>query len=103
MQEPYLEDERFKEYKSGTLFQIKVITNAKKNEVIGWQENFLKIRITAIPEKGRANEEILSFLAKYTSLKKSQLSIYLGDTSNKKTLLVENISPQELKEKLPKK
>lgn len=71
---------------------IKVIPNAKKNEVIGWINNELKIRIAAVPEKGNANEEVVNFLAKYLKISKTKITLIKGATSRHKLLKIEDIN-----------
>ena len=46
-------------------YNIKIQTNAKKNEITEQRDDFLKIKIKAIPEKGKANEELIKFLSKH--------------------------------------
>jgi len=43
---------------------IKVIPRAKKTELVGYMDDWaLKIRIKAIPEDGKANDELCRFLS----------------------------------------
>jgi hypothetical protein len=52
--------------------------------------NFLKVSVAAAPEKNQANQELVSFLAKFFSLPKSRVVIESGLTSrNKQVLLVD--------------
>jgi uncharacterized protein len=37
-----------------TKLSVKIVPNASKNEIVGWLENNLKIRVQAPPEKGKA-------------------------------------------------
>ena len=46
-----------------TLIQVKVIPNASQNRIEGWKDGMLRIRLRAVPEKGKANEALVSFLA----------------------------------------
>jgi uncharacterized protein (TIGR00251 family) len=52
-------------------------------------KRYLKARVRAVPEKGKANKALIALLAKETGLKKSAISITSGDTSRMKTLLLE--------------
>ena len=54
---------------------VKVIPNSKKSAIVGWQDDVLKIRIAAPPDKGKANAELISFLAKVLHIAKSQIEL----------------------------
>ncbi len=71
---------------------VKVIPNSKKNEIVGWQGTFLKIRIQSTPEKGKANLELISFLSEVLDVKQSQIHILTGQTSKLKRLKIEGIT-----------
>lgn len=79
---------------------VKVKASAKANAVNDFitvnDKIYLKLSIKAIPEKGKANEEIINYLAKEWQLNKSNLEIIKGQTSNLKTLLIKNIAQDYL-------
>lgn len=63
---------------------LKVTPGAKRNEVLGWEEDYpqvgrvLKLRIAAPPVEGKANKEIVLFLAKTLGLSKSAVELVHG-------------------------
>ena len=75
---------------------VKIIPNAGKNQVVGWENGFLKIRIQAPPEKGKANQELINYLSSLLDLPKSSITLLRGETSRKKLLLIEGITHEEL-------
>lgn len=48
----------------------------------------LKIRVTAVPEKGKANKALISLLAKAWRLPKSSLNLASGDKDRHKKLFI---------------
>jgi uncharacterized protein (TIGR00251 family) len=53
--------------------------NAKKTKITGWlDDNTVKIKIAAPPREGKANEELLQFLAEYYKKPKSMIKIVRG-------------------------
>lgn len=78
------------------IIQVKVTPNASKNEIVGSEEDLLRIRIKGVPEKGRVNEELIAFLAKKLKIAKSQITILGGHTSRLKRLKIEGISQESL-------
>ena len=70
------------------IFKVKVQSGASKNEIVGVQEDALKIRINAAPVKGKANKALIGFLAKELGMKKSEVEIVSGHTSKIKKIKV---------------
>jgi hypothetical protein len=62
--------------------KIKVIPNAKENKVVG--ESILKVYLKAPPIEGKANKELIKILAKYFSVKKTNIRIVKGNKSKEK-------------------
>ena len=67
---------------------VKVIPRASKTEIAEQTKNFLKIRLKAVPEKGKANQELINFLAKHFKVAKSQIEIVKGLTSKNKLVRI---------------
>ena len=82
------------------ILNIKVLPNASKNSIEGWENERLRIRIRGVPEKGKANENLIAFLAKEFGISKSQIKILSGHTSRLKRLEIEGISEEQLKKLL---
>lgn len=74
-----------------TKLTVKVIPNSKKNEIEHSGEGLLKVRIKAPPDKGKANEELIAFLAKTFKVSKSQIRIISGHANRIKTLEIEGL------------
>jgi len=56
--------------KDGSL-AVLVKPNSPKTEILGWDENrkMLRISVAAVPDKDKANIELLKFLKKETGMK----------------------------------
>lgn len=80
-------------------FRIKIISQAQHNEFVGWQNNTLKIKINASAEKGKANKELINFLAKKWHIPKSSIIIRKGEKSRTKILQI----PESTSILLPKR
>ena len=59
----------------------KFILKASKNEIIGWKEDLLKVRLEVVPEKGKANETLIPLLSKEYGVTKSHIIILKEATS----------------------
>lgn len=70
---------------------IKLTPNSKKNEITGWDDNnskekILKVRVTAIPEDGKANKALIALLSKHWKIPKTAIKIIRGETNRLKTI-----------------
>ena len=63
-------------------------------------DGMLKIKIAAPPEKGKANQSLIEFLAKQLGVKKNAVTITSGQTNPVKTIQVMGISDDTLLKKL---
>jgi hypothetical protein len=68
------------------ILQVKITPNSPTNSLQGWQGDTLRIRISAPPDKNKANEELIDFLATLLDLPKSHIRILTGHTSRLKKL-----------------
>jgi uncharacterized protein (TIGR00251 family) len=68
---------------------IQLIPNAKQNAIVGYESGAWKIRITAPPIEGRANEALIDFLSDILDLPKSGIEIMKGRASRKKILEIQ--------------
>jgi len=89
-----------RESKKGLTFDIQVIPHASRAELVGAQNGALKIKVTAPPVEGAANEACIKLLAKELGLKKSQMEISSGAKSRKKTVMIKDINKEELETKI---
>jgi uncharacterized protein (TIGR00251 family) len=85
---------------NGINFQIKVVPASSKTCFEGIYDDMLKVKLSAAPEKGKANKALVDFLAEKLGIKKKFIKVVSGQTSKTKKIAVEQITPQELLEKL---
>lgn len=89
-----------KETKKGIQFKIKVQPRASRNEITGWQGEALKIRLTAPPVEGEANEACLKFLAACFNVSRKQVNLVSGLKSRNKVIEIEGLTSQEFQQHL---
>ena len=77
--------------------KVKINPNSKKNQIISYEDDLLKIKIHAAPEKHKANIELINFLSKILKIAKSQIQISKGQTSRLKTLIINDLTVEEFK------
>ena len=62
-------------------FSVRLQPRASKNEIAGLQGSSLKVRVTAPPVDGLANEALIEFLSKALKTSRRNVCIVSGHTS----------------------
>lgn len=85
----------------GAAFTVRVVTRADSVEIAGIQDDgSLKIRLTESPAGGRANEQLVLFLAEVLDVHPSQIEIVAGADKPNKIISVEDVTPAWIEERL---
>jgi uncharacterized protein YggU (UPF0235/DUF167 family) len=95
----------FEPYKNGYIVRIKLFPNAACCAVRGIftdvnGDEYLKISVNAAPEKGKANKELLSWMAKNLKIAKNSLTIISGTTDHLKKIYLDINTSSETNDKL---
>lgn len=67
------------------IIEVHVITNAKKRE-LKFEGEYLKVKLIALPKEGKANEELVEFLAGFFNIRKSEVKIVKGEKEKRKLI-----------------
>lgn len=86
--------------KRGAAFTVRVVTRAAKTEIVGVQEGTLKIRLTASPNDGQANTQLVTFLAQRLGVPEKSVEIVAGREARDKWVSVEGVTTAEVEERL---
>jgi uncharacterized protein (TIGR00251 family) len=78
------------------LFSVKVVPRSSKTQVAGIYNGMLKIKLSAVPEKGKANEALIDFLSDKLNVPKAYVTIISGLTSKIKQVSVKNVTQQTI-------
>ncbi len=85
---------------TGVVFTAKIVPGSSRTVVAGVLEDMIKIRVAAPPEKGKANQCLIVFLAQQLGVKKNAIEILSGHTHPVKQVRVVGISAAQLREGL---
>jgi len=88
---------------AGVRIKVRVTPNARRNEVVGWRDDCLAIKLTAPPVEGKANSELVRFLAEVLEVPARAIEIVSGETSRSKSLSVVGITPQQARERIARR
>ena len=86
----------------GVVLPVRAQPGAKRNEIRGEQDGMLKVSVTQIAEKGKANKALVEVLAKGLGLRRSQFVLLSGETSSHKRFLVRGVTREQLAEVIRK-
>jgi uncharacterized protein (TIGR00251 family) len=68
---------------------LKVVPKSSRDRVDGWVGDRLKVRVTAAPERGKANAAVEALLAETLGLPTSAVRVVAGATSPRKTVEIQ--------------
>lgn len=77
---------------AGTLIDVWVVPGASRDEIVGEHDGALKVRVTAPPERGKANEAVARLLAEL--LPGHRVTVVAGMSGRRKQVLVDGVIPQ---------
>jgi len=80
---------------------VKVVPGSSRNQIVGWLGGSLKIKVTAPPEKGRANEAVVALLAKKFGITADHIRIESGHSSPSKVVTIEGMDDEAITKALP--
>jgi uncharacterized protein (TIGR00251 family) len=87
--------------KRGTVLALKVMPRASKNKIVEvMSDGTVKVRLTAPPVDGKANQALLKFLAEILDVPVSNLEIVAGTGGREKLVYVKDMDPAVLHRKI---
>jgi uncharacterized protein (TIGR00251 family) len=84
------------DHPEGIVVPVRAQPGAGKNAIRGEQNGMLKVSVTQIAEKGKANKALVEVLAKGLGLKRSQVELIAGELQPQKRFLIRGLSREEL-------
>ena len=79
------------DYQDGIRINVRVTPRASKNQIIGRRGDNLAVKLTSPPVEGRANKDLVKFLAKILGVSPSSVRIMKGETSQYKVIFVNGL------------
>ncbi len=85
-----------------TALRVRVQPGASRDEITGWEDDLLRIRLRARAVEGQANRGLVEFLAEALGLRPRQVTLVKGEHSREKLLEVDLPSLAEIAARLQK-
>ncbi len=88
------------EPKESCILRVRVQPKASRNQVVGYDEGTLRLRVTAPPTDGKANTAVVKLLSNALGVSKSRIAIVRGHRARQKVIEVEGLSDEDLRARL---
>ena len=89
-----------KKTEKGIILAVRLTPNSSKDEILGYTDEYVKIKISAPPNENKANKKLVEFMSKYFDIPKSDTVLVSGDKSRLKKILLKNIDEELVKQKI---
>lgn len=81
---------------------IKVSSKSRRSGINGWIGDTLKLRVTAAPERGKANQAMRALLAEVLGIAKQRIRLVSGAGSTRKLVEIDGLDMTEVRRRLMK-
>ncbi len=85
---------------NGLLLPVLAQAGSRREGIVGTHDGRLKVAVTQVAERGKANRELARVLAKGLGLRKSQVQLASGATNPRKEFLISGVEETELLERI---
>jgi uncharacterized protein len=82
----------YDEKQSSVTIEVKVLPKSGRDEIRGFVNGILKVRVSAPPIEGKANERLVELISRTIGVPRSDITIIKGRTSRIKTIGIEDVS-----------
>ena len=80
--------------------ELKTIPNAPRNEIVGWLGGALKVKVHAPAVEGKANDELIEFLAEKLGVHRRSVTLLRGDKSRQKVVQIDGLDLETVRQKI---
>ena len=85
---------------STTRLRLRVTPGARSAGIVGRQGDAWKVRVTAAPEHGRANDAVLRLLAEALGVPRDDVTLVSGHGTREKTVELTGVEPELIESRL---
>jgi uncharacterized protein (TIGR00251 family) len=84
----------------GVVLPVRAQPGARSSTVRGVHSGALRVSVTQVAEKGKANKALIGVLAKTLKLRKSQIELIAGATASQKRFMIYDVTTDELTKRI---
>lgn len=85
---------------NSAVIRVRVRPRAARDEIMGWREDTLRLRVSAPPLDGRANDAVVEMIARTAGVARSAVSVVAGERGRDKLVRVTGLTPEALRARL---
>ncbi len=89
-----------KETKGAVSFAVRLVPRASRSEIVGIEGDALKIRLSAPPVEGKANEALVKFLAERLDVPRANVEIVIGHAARRKVVRIRGVTAAQIERML---
>jgi uncharacterized protein (TIGR00251 family) len=83
-----------------TRLKVRVIPNARKNAVVSWTEDELRLKIKAPAVEGKANAALIEYLSELADVPRSKIQLKAGEKARIKLIEIDGPAPDEVRARI---
>jgi len=72
--------------------EVEILPRSARDEILGFVSGRLRVRVSAPPVEGKANESLIKLISRTIEVPKSNVAIIKGKTSRIKVIKIEGVS-----------
>ena len=80
--------------------KVRVTPNARKNAVVSWTEDEIRLKIKAPAVEGKANAALIEYLSELTDIPRAKIQLKAGEKSRTKVVEIEGLAPDEVRDRI---
>ena len=84
----------------GVVLRLRVQPRASRDEIVGWQEGALRLRVTAPPVEGEANRAVAALLARVLGVAPSRIRVVRGERDRDKLVQITGLCEDDVRSRL---
>jgi hypothetical protein len=77
--------------------KVRVIPNARKNAVVSWTEDEIRLKIKAPAVEGKANAALIEYLSELTGVPRSKIQLKSGEKARIKIIEIEGAASDDVR------
>jgi uncharacterized protein (TIGR00251 family) len=84
----------------GIVLPVRAQPGGRTNAVRGEHDGALRVSVTQVAEKGKANKAVAAVLARQLRLKRTQIELISGQTAPRKRFLIRGVPVETLRDRI---
>jgi uncharacterized protein len=83
-----------------TRLKVRVTPNARKNAVVSWTDDELRLKVKAPAIDGKANAALIEYLSELTGAPRSKIQLKAGEKARIKNIEIDGLAPDDVRTRI---